>query len=413
MLPRPQSLSPIFKIFILICFGLTSFATSAQSDSVKTEKPVVQEKKWYDKLSIRGYSQVRYNRLFETNPDLGCEQCDKSWGDNNGVFIRRGRVIISGMVTDRVYIYVQPDFAAAVSTNSQHFLQIRDFYADYYIDKKQNFRLRFGQSKIPYGFENMQSSSNRLPLDRNDALNSALPNERDLGAIVYYTPKKVRDFFAEALKTGIKGSGDYGMIGFGIYNGQAANRAEQNNNLHIVGRITYPFMFKSQVLEVSAQAYTGKVVITSDQISSGTKVNASRNYLDERAALSLILYPKPFGIMTEYNIGKGPKFNTVTDSIETAPLRGGYVMINYTLKLNNQIFFPFARGQYYNGGKKQEKDARAYEVTEYEAGIEWQLNKGFEFTASYVISDRKYEDFVKQDNRQKGQLLRLQAQMNF
>jgi len=34
------------------------------------------------------------------------------------------------------------------------------------IDKKREFRFRFGQSKIPYGFENMQSNQNRLPLDK-------------------------------------------------------------------------------------------------------------------------------------------------------------------------------------------------------------------------------------------------------
>jgi hypothetical protein len=31
----------------------------------------------------------------------------------------------------------------------------------------------------------------------------------------------------------------------------------------------------------------------------------------------------------------------------------------------------------------------------------------------YVISDRRYEDFQRQDSRQRGSLLRLQAQVNF
>ncbi|WP_395055838.1 hypothetical protein [Flavobacterium sp.] len=33
-----------------------------------------------------------------------------------------------------------------------------------------------GQSKIPYGFENLQSTQNRLVFDRNDVLNSAVGN---------------------------------------------------------------------------------------------------------------------------------------------------------------------------------------------------------------------------------------------
>jgi hypothetical protein len=47
-------------------------------------------------------------------------------------------------------------------------------------DAKKEYRVRIGQSKVPYGFENLQSSQNRLTLDRNDALNSAVANERDL-----------------------------------------------------------------------------------------------------------------------------------------------------------------------------------------------------------------------------------------
>jgi hypothetical protein len=41
--------------------------------------------------------------------------------------------------------------------------------------KKISFKSR--QSKVPFGFENLQSSQNRLTLDRNDALNSAANEE--------------------------------------------------------------------------------------------------------------------------------------------------------------------------------------------------------------------------------------------
>jgi hypothetical protein len=56
-------------------------------------------------------------------------------------------------------------------------------------DAKKEFRVRVGQSKVPYGFENL-SSQNRLTLDRNDALNSAVANERDLGAFFYWAQVK-------------------------------------------------------------------------------------------------------------------------------------------------------------------------------------------------------------------------------
>lgn len=413
MLPMPRIKSLLTFALFVIAIGLFPTIAHAQKDSLKTEKPVATEKKWFEKLSVKGYAQVRYNRLLETNPNLGCEQCDKSWGDNNGVFIRRARITFSGQVTDRVFIYVQPDFAQAVSTNGQHYLQVRDYYADLGLDKENNIKLRFGQSKVPFGFDNMQSSSTRLALDRSDALNSAAPNERDLGAFLLYTPAKIKKIYADIMKEGLKGSGDYGVFAFGVYNGQSANRAEQNNNLHMAARITYPFVFGGQIIEVGAQAYTGKFVVNSDQLSAGTKINASKNYLDQRAGASFVLYPKPFGFVAEYNFGRGPEFNTATDSIETKRLEGGYAQVCYKFNFNNQTFIPYSRAQYYKGGKKHEKDARSYDVKEIETGVEWLLNKSFEFTAGYVMSERRYDDFSKQNNRQKGQLLRLQVQMNF
>ena len=71
-------------------FLLISTITIAQNDSSKaTITPdITQPKKWYDSFSIRGYAQVRYNRLFETNENLGCEQCDRSIGKNGGFFLR-------------------------------------------------------------------------------------------------------------------------------------------------------------------------------------------------------------------------------------------------------------------------------------------------------------------------------------
>jgi hypothetical protein len=54
-----------------------------------------------------------------------------------------------------------------------------------------------------------------LTLDRNDALNSAVANERDLGAFFYWAPSKIRERFAMLVKDGYKGSGDYGVFAFG------------------------------------------------------------------------------------------------------------------------------------------------------------------------------------------------------
>ena len=400
---------------LILSFFLFSFSTFAQSDSsrVNSTSNVVPNKAWYNNFSIRGYAQIRYNRLLETNENLGCEQCDKSWGKDGGFFIRRMRVIIFGQISDNVYLYVQPDFASSPASDRLHFTQLRDAYFDVGLDNDNEYRFRIGQSKVPYGFENMQSSQNRLPLDRNDALNSAVSNERDLGIFFYWAPKDKRKLLSSLVNDGLKGSGDYGLFAFGAYNGQTANNPELNNEPHIVSRFTYPFEVDNQIIELGVQGFTGKWVMPKANLSSGVKTNANLNYTDQRLAGTFVLYPKPFGILAEYTEGSGPQFNKVTDSIEVMPLRGGYVTLNYYTKFNQTTLIPYIRYQYYYGGKKHERDARSYEVKELEIGAEWQVNKNFELVANYTISNRRFEDFLKQDNLQDGSLLRIQAQVNF
>lgn len=413
MLPRRFCLG-----LAVLCIYLTTPQLAAQTDSSKVQapKPVIEkktEKKWYDNISIRGYSQIRYNRLLETNENLGCEQCDRSWGRGGGFFIRRMRVIFFGQIHKRVYLYVQPDFASSASTDRLHFGQLRDAYFDVGLDDDNEFRFRIGQSKVPYGFENMQSSQNRLPLDRADAMNSAVANERDLGVFFYWAPKEKRALFSELVRSGLKGSGDYGIVGFGVYNGQTANTPELNDEPHVVGRVTYPFKIKNQIIEPGIQGYAGRYAIPKSNLSNGVKYREDLNYTDQRIAASFVLYPQPFGLAMEYNIGEGPEFNNRTDSIEVRDLRGGYIQGMYQTKFKEHIVFLFVRYQEYHGGKKHERDARSYDVNELEIGLEWQPYKQFELVGMYTFSRRRYEDFGQQDNYQKGSLLRLQAQVNF
>jgi hypothetical protein len=396
-----------WSLFVVRSFGQVSTSSSVTTST--TDKLIT--KKWYDNFAIRGYMQVRYNGLLQTNEDLECEQCDRSWGGDNGFFIRRMRIIFFGQIHPRVYFYVQPDFASAISTSSLHFGQLRDAYFDVGLDKKNEFRFRIGQSKVPFGFENMQSSQNRLPLDRNDALNSAVSNERDLGVFFYWAPQKIRKLFSSLVNDGLKGSGDYGVFGLGVYNGQTANRPEQNANRHIVGRLTYPFQYKNQIIETSVMAYKGKFTLLST--STGVKYATDKLYDDERIGGTFVLYPKPFGILAEYNIGRGPEFDKFADSISTKALRGGFVTASYKLSIDNHTLIPFVRYQQYKGGKKHELDARSYRVKELEIGTEWQMSKNFELVVMYTMSSRRFEDFSTPNNYQRGNLLRIQAQMNF
>lgn len=379
-------------------------APAAAPAEKKAEKP------WYDRISLRGYVQLRYNRFFENNGDLKCEQCDKSLGSNGGVFARRARLVFSGDVHERVYLYVQPDLATDASATSLHFAQLRDLYADLAFDQAKTFRARVGQSKVPFGFENLQSSQNRLALDRADPLNSAVSNERDMGVFLYWAPAHIRKRFSHLVSSGLKGSGDYGVVGVGAYNGQTANRPEANDSQHVVGRVTWPWELPGgQFVETSVQGYAGRFVLPNRTAG----VVADAEYRDRRAAVSLVVYPQPFGFQAEYNWGVGPEYDQPSNTIATKHLRGGYAQLMYMAKVKNHVLIPFTRAQFYEGGKKHEQDARRYIVRQAEAGVEWQPSKAFELVALYSLEDRSFEDRATRGTREKGGRMRLQAQVNF
>jgi Phosphate-selective porin O and P len=418
-------------LFLLIPIHLFSQNTVTPSpeliavDTIISKKIEVkpEEKKtaWYERISLRGYFQIRHNRIGVENTKYSCDQCDKSWADGKNFAIRRGRLILSGQVSPELAIYIQTDLANTIGNTTTHYLQIRDVYFDWSFDKKREFRLRFGQSKVPFGFENMQSSQNRLPMDRSDATNSAVANERDLGIFFYWAPQKTRALFKQLIEDGLKGSGDYGVLGFGVYNGQLANKLEFNNDFHYVACASFPFQIGKQIIEPGLQSYTGMYKINAEDgltLDKTTgkplvKTNKDLNYLDQRAAVSLNLYPQPFGILAEFNIGKGPEFDKNKDSITTATLMGGFVTATYMIKFKKQVIFPFVRYQYYKGGKKFEKDATSHLVDEIEGGFEYQPTKNVEIVFEYINGRRRFENMGKQDNNQYGSLFRTQFQFNF
>ncbi len=366
----------------------------------KPEEPERKKERWYDRIHVRGYTQVRYNGLIQTNDALVNDQGDKSLGGDGGFFVRRARLVLSGDVHPRVSIYLQPDFANLVGDNT-HVVAMRDWYADVFLDDQKEARIRVGQSKIPYGFENMQSSSNRLPFDRSDPINSAFANERDLGVFFYWAPKAIRARFKELVDSGLKGSGDYGVIGLGVFNGQTANKKEANANRHVIARVAYPFRVGSQILELGAGGYAGKYVVAKDDTWAGPT-----EHRDVRAHASVVLYPKPFGFQAEYNTGLGPELDLAARTIREQRLHGGYAMV--MAKLGD--FIPYVRAARYDGGKKHEKNAPSYRVRELNVGVEWQPWKALELTAELLIAERTHPKTFEQVH---GTTLRLQAQINY
>jgi polyhydroxyalkanoate synthesis regulator phasin len=424
--------------------------TKGHKGEVESERKK-REKDWTSHIKLNGYVQNRVTSM--TGGDEGINLWpdpsvgdDTSGGNGQNFRIRRARIIFSGQVGDHLGFYIQPDFASsagsvgALASNesvstSNNVAQLRDAYGDIFIDKGKVHRIRVGQSKVPFGYENLQSSSNRLALDRVDALNSAVRDERDTGAFYYYTPKNVQDLFKEIADAGLKHSGNYGMFGFGAYMGQGANQNDSNDNWHIVSRLTYPWKTESgQIFEAGIQGYKGRYVRSTGSyfknggnsanatvvnsvlsaggvaagtstlaanavyrpvIASGNGFNGSSTngeFEDERVALSFRMYPQPWGLEAEWNWGKTPglEINEGTaGTVANRNLQGGYVQGSYFA--NNVTFMnmdignliPFVKWQYFDGYNKAEINAPKNQVNDWEFGAEWQIAPEVELAAVY------------------------------
>lgn len=398
--------------------------------------PLKKSSKWYDKFSIRGYTQIRFDRTLNT--DEGSAE-PNVFGDRgiNGraenFFIRRLRFIFSGELNEHLFFYIQPDFGSTVQgvTGSTNFGQMRDAYADIYVDKEQVHRFRVGLSKVPYGWENLQSSINRIPLDRTDAMNTGVaPNERDLGIIYYWTPVDKQKLLKALVDSGLKGSGNYGIFGIGVYDGQGGSVPEANLNLHAVARLTWPVQLdwsNGQVIEASIQGYRGEYVVTGGPIRAlgrGPAITplgtgGTAGILEERVAATFVFYPQPFGLQAEWQVGKGPGLNDAQTDVISRPISGGYVMGMYRWDTHRfGIVMPYCRWQQFSGGYRNVVNAPYGHQRQLDLGVEWQIFQQLEltleysmvntpnFTANSAANARSFNDF-------EGSMFRVQLQFNY
>lgn len=409
--------------------AITAMPAMAQGQAPQAPQQVAvttapKSKAWYEKLRLRGYTQMRMSEIVSGDADapagvsrLRAIGDSGVRGDGNFSF-RRMRLVLQGDLNKHVSLYFQPDFAAAVSNQSvgerrEGTVSLRDMYADVFPTGNKSFRIRLGQSKVPYGWENMQSSSNRLALDRTDAINSAAPGERDVGIVAYYTPPRVQKIWDRLSEDGQKLFGNYGAFGFGVFNGQGLNRTETDNDVMLVGLATWPFELDGLGLDGQVFEIGGSIMRNTIRPEVRTGGVSTIGYKDNRVGLHAVLYPQPFGVQAEWNWGTGPEFDPATGRIEQRPLRGGYIQT--MAKIDDSPigpFYPFARWQYYRGGFKGAVNAPRLETEELELGLEFQLDPALELTATYGFASRKEAD-ERRFGRAEGQILRIQAQWNY
>jgi hypothetical protein len=245
-----------------------------------------------------------------------------------------------------------------------------------------------------------------------DALNSAVKDERDIGAFYYYTPDNIQKLMKEIQDSGLKHTGNYGLFGIGAYNGQGANQRESNDNYHVVARLSYPWKTESgQIYEAGIQGYSGKYIPS----TAIYKRTMAQNVTTGGTSTTTIAAPKIDGASTYNKNGV----------ISAQKLNGGYVQASYKVdhfKVGDTdgTLIPFVKYQYYDGYQKAETNAPKNKVNDWEAGLEWQIANEVELVAYWHHMNRTnavtgagttqtVEDYAKF----KADALRVQLQYNF
>lgn len=381
---------------------------TSPSTMSKADLDALLSDKWYERIKLKGYMQFRgAGVLRQSNGELNVPN-DAIASDGQTFGIRRGRLTLSGDVTDHLYLYAQVDYFASI--NGTNVLQARDYYADISLDPAREFRVRFGLSKVPYGWSNLQSSQNRLALERPDAINSAVEGERDIGAFFMWAPFSIRNRLKDLVKMGLRGSGDYGVLTIGAYNGQGINRVDSNGQPHWVARLAYPFeLSNGQFIEFGINGYTGKFVPT----TTGATTFGRGGVKDQRVGVAAIIYPQPFGLEAEWNWGQGPQLDTASNTIIAQSLQGGYVQACYRHVFASQSeIIPFVRWQTFNGGRKFATNAPRSQVDEVGVGVRYIPYPELELSLMYNRGTRT-NTTVAPFPDVKYDYLGMQAQINF
>jgi hypothetical protein len=371
--------------------------------------------RWYERIRLYGFAEMRYNRLGQPNGDLISWQdysVGKHLGDDEqfdpaepgGFFLRRIRLVLAGQISDRVSMYFQPDFASEVD-GKLNGVSLRDAWGQYTFDSRKEWRLRAGLQRVPCSFDSWQSSRQRVAFDRADATASCMPNNRDLAISLQWTPQFAQHRWKQMVDY-LYGAGDYGMINFTVFNGQGANQSERNSDKHFGLRLAYPFEFwGGRLFEVGLNAMSGQYSVdmgdpsnTSIELFSLTedKTFERRNFDDKRVNAYLYFPPQPYGLLAEYVRGKGPQRDD-DGIVRDKTFSGGYVQLQYLWKYSDIGTATFyGSWEKYNGGLKFAPGAPDVKSEILEFGIAWMPDPQWEVTLAYAFTKRKNFEKTKE-----------------
>lgn len=396
-----------------------------KAEEASAEVGMISSPRWYERIRMSGYIQNRYALV--GNPMMDIPLGDKvAISDPNTFYIRRIRVVFQGQISDRLAFYFQPAFEGDQQNLSNK--EIVDAFADFFITKDKEHRIRFGQHRAPNAFDTYRSSSNRQELDRHESIQSGAPGERDLGIAYYWSPKISQQRYAQ-LATYHNGPGDYGDVGIMVWNGQGRNKPELNYDKHVGLRLAHPFELPDgRLLEAGMFAYRGQFVVDPGTVAKcpiaqhtqdGKKTGCQTR--DERLTWYVWTPPQPWGVLAEYTVGRGPK-RDAQGFIRESHLYGGYIQPYYTYRYSDvgMLTGYFRWGEYYGGTKSiHGVDGRSKTIN---VGLVWEPDTHWRFVAEWMYKDGLHSSLISPNvaltefapqSEFNANLFRLQAQWFF
>ena len=230
------------------------------------------------KISLSGYTQIRYQSFSET-------------GKIDGFDIRRARLDVKGVISPFWSYRVQFDLAGTP--------KLIDAYAELKLNDYFNFTI--GQAKIPFSIENLASSYKLDLIDRSQVVEALVArgkdvggnqNGRDIGIQLGGTILKVKD----------RPVVDYRL---GIFNGKGVNAADDNNDKDYAARL---ILHPVSGLDISGALYNGTRFIP--EVKTGTVVTTpSKNVNRDRYGFDLSYTLRNLILSGEYIRGKDDQTN--------------------------------------------------------------------------------------------------------
>ncbi len=275
-------------------------------------------KTWFERLSLRGYTQLRVNEFLSGDDTAPAGRArlrsvhDGGISDRNNFTFRRVRVVLQGDIHERLFLYIQPDFAVNVSNQSG---------ASRAETSRSCETLSPTCTSTTSAARSCGSASRKSPTagktcNRRRTASPSTGRTRSTArsrasAISASRPTTRRGMYSASgtasPRAGRSCSAITAPSASASITARPSTGSSRNKDLMVAGMATWPFeldalgpIFAGQVVEVGASAYRNRF---QPEIRAGGVSPVA--FDDRRVGLHAILYPQPFGLQAEWNWGRG------------------------------------------------------------------------------------------------------------